>query len=573
MIFKTLEERFNANVSKIYNQYSNGTLVEFKPNDPSRDNVDSDSREIPIGSTARDLTRIGKFLVSGNGIRFLAEQQLLQTGNAISETRQINPLFVLENVPPYIHARRSLRTQQGEQLTDPSRSPASDSTLGKEGRLQKETAKRATSVAIGSSPSSVAFNLLNLFAPSELISVITNTISLGDGTLGVNERPELNVNGTMYSVLMWKGWQSAVAKYLVPIQQAIASAGAVVNTVPILNQITSIFTELGLNAGQTIQPENNQLYFITDQNNAIKYMSKYTAMDRDPVLVAADILSSFSQPQAASALSNMTYPDLAIENRYSTDDRLDFLRTHLDDQISNAKQDPSIYHIRGIGGGIYPDNLPDHAVESDTNFQSFAFSVSGSYFDKMNDQRWALVSGSVLPSPTEGFPQDYISVKFYDTVNNITIPLRSSIRRITENVSPAYVDEKYIGRLERNVVYSGASRKLVVGMWIVAFSPNELDTIWKRINYLTGLAFPSKYTSDGYMVPNFVKLTIGNYYSEQPGYISALTSNITEIASWVVDEGSQVPRHIELDFSFDVIEKEAMVSSSPFYGFGTLQNP
>jgi hypothetical protein len=49
------------------------------------------TQAFPIQNSIIDVQRVTKFLVSGNGITFLAKQLLLQTGNAFDETRIYNP--------------------------------------------------------------------------------------------------------------------------------------------------------------------------------------------------------------------------------------------------------------------------------------------------------------------------------------------------------------------------------------------------------------------------------------------------------------------------------------------------
>jgi hypothetical protein len=50
-----------------------------------------ESQLYPAGDAPIDVIRVSKFLVSGAGIKFLAKQALLQTGNAYDETRIYNP--------------------------------------------------------------------------------------------------------------------------------------------------------------------------------------------------------------------------------------------------------------------------------------------------------------------------------------------------------------------------------------------------------------------------------------------------------------------------------------------------
>jgi len=162
---------------------------------------------------------------------------------------------------------------------------------------------------------------------------------------------------------------------------------------------------------------------------------------------------------------------------------------------------------------------------------------------------------------------DYIKVRFLDVTNNRLIPFRAMLEAISENIVSEYSPNRYIGRIERNIVYLGASRNLTFTLYVNAFSPDELNHIWRRVNTLTGLMYPAKYTTDGFMAPPLVQLTIGDLYRDQPGYISALTHTIEDGTSWEIREGSQVPQRVQMNITFEVIEKSAMSALSNFYGY------
>ena len=56
--------------------------------------------------TVADVERVGKFLLSGNGIVFLAKQSILQLFNARNETKIYNPLSVPVSLVPTVRERR-----------------------------------------------------------------------------------------------------------------------------------------------------------------------------------------------------------------------------------------------------------------------------------------------------------------------------------------------------------------------------------------------------------------------------------------------------------------------------------
>ena len=89
-----------------YSSQNTSTLSSIGPQQPfvfvrltdstlTRNLTKYDSQALPVGSTIRDLQRIGKFLLTGNGILFNAAQLVLQNANAFNETRIYNPASVL----------------------------------------------------------------------------------------------------------------------------------------------------------------------------------------------------------------------------------------------------------------------------------------------------------------------------------------------------------------------------------------------------------------------------------------------------------------------------------------------
>jgi len=165
-------------------------------------------------------------------------------------------------------------------------------------------------------------------------------------------------------------------------------------------------------------------------------------------------------------------------------------------------------------------------------------------------------------------PTDYINVSIFDKINDRLEPFRAMIQDISETTSPEFSETRYIGRIERNIVYLGATRTLGFTLYVNAWSAVELRAIWDKLNFITGLAFPSKISDDGFLLPPIVELTIGDMYVNQPGYFSGITHTIEEGTSWEIEKGAQVPHTVQMQISFELIEKESMVASSAFYGFG-----
>jgi hypothetical protein len=652
MAFKGIEERFQAKMTTVYGKYStkNGTsnhpLMEWKPNDKNARDQSNDSRMLPLGAVKRDIVRIGKWSVSGDGVMFMVKQQIQQMGNVFSETRIINPLFVVSNLVPFVHGKRPLAVPSGFAVTGnvAHRSPASTPKVGAAGRLQRETGKSASANLMGVGGRN---SLLSLLPPNKIIDTVKGAFSLKDkGSMGIDERPELDFNGEYYSIALWRGFRkqhgfrdnldSAAANLRVGnIKGATTSLKLAVSDVT--QQIKGKLPKNIIIPDGRGSPTTNQdgrRYFIINATDAERYLNNSIMFDttaeglaftktvglyRTPYLVAALNDTSINQPstpkvdlapvnklrqaasptvsnlsskanlsnaqqiiKAANKLKNtgllpliesenpaedmMIFGDRSLRKRYETDDRIEFIRS----QLANQKDSQKKYwednkHEMGFGGTGYKegqDITPDPRVRY--------FGKDGNFFDTMN------TTGVVYPikgnEPSEvdakeirkNSGPDLINIWFFDYENKEVIPFRAFLTTLSEKVTPDFHDTRYIGRTERNIVYAGVTRDVSFQLRVYAMSEAELVSIWHKTERLTGLCYPANYVK-GFMVPPFIKLTLGDVYVNQPCYIKSLNHTIEEGTTWEIDEGKQAPHGISINVSVSIIEKNQKKSGSRFY--------
>jgi hypothetical protein len=75
----------------------------------------------------------------------------------------------------------------------------------------------------------------------------------------------------------------------------------------------------------------------------------------------------------------------------------------------------------------------------------------------------------------------------------------------------------------------------------------------------------------GILQPNIVKLSLGNIYTDQPGYVTSIRSDFGgNISSWDIDK--QVPHGATVDIQFDIIEKRGVTTAGTEL-YGILQQP
>lgn len=158
---------------------------------------------------------------------------------------------------------------------------------------------------------------------------------------------------------------------------------------------------------------------------------------------------------------------------------------------------------------------------------------------------------------------DPITVSFAMSADD-PIRFRAFITNLQQSSNPEYKTYQYVGRIEKFISYVTVQRDISFKLGLVAFSKDELEGMWARINYLTGLVYPYGWNR-GIFQPNIIRLTIGDVYVDQPGYITSLNVNFNQITeTWDIDK--EVPISAEMDMKFVLIEKKTKTAGSPFYG-------
>ena len=716
--FKNLLDRFNASAAQLYGAESTRDrttstkntqpFIEIKPNDPNKPDLGSDTLAAPLNSIAMDYTRLSRWSTQPYGLKWYLDQQNLQSGNTFGETRIINPTFVLGNVQPFVHLQRPLGEASGLEVSgDMSQISAGDTNdIGAAGRLQVETSKHILKIITAGGRNNLYESIIKLIPPTQLIATIGGSISaLNSGVLGINQRPEMDMNGqgtydSLYSIAIWNGFQKAqppadqlervvtslrMGNLGGAVNAAINAVGDLANQVSqtvdsVSNTVSNIFGRRNrlfstnniqgasaLSRASTTTRAEGWRYFITDMNNADRYLEGTVDVGRDgsphaslgflntpPALFQSgietiyetplpsptgsttplgvtngartaldgavqaasdvasatqmaiarwpDILSNISISQARqvtgqskekqiseSLLANTSSPTtienpaedamkfggLSLDQRYQTDDRLKFIRDNLPLQISswiNTIPTPRL----GYGGGVSVGKIqtPDPNIKYQFG-EKHSDGLNHYYYDTTQaspDNAFQNIGGTDVGVSTinanRAIAQELVDLYFFDYVNGIAIPFRAYLQSINETVTPEYSDVMYIGRSERNIIYIGARREVSFGLKVYAFNNIELLTIWKKINYLTSLCFPADF-SNGFMVPPLVKLTLGDIYNNQPGYIRALTNVIEDDTPWEITPGIQAPHGVLMHISFAIIEKRQMSAAqqSIFYNF------
>jgi len=110
---------------------------------------------------------------------------------------------------------------------------------------------------------------------------------------------------------------------------------------------------------------------------------------------------------------------------------------------------------------------------------------------------------------------------------------RAFINSFTDSYASQWNGFKYSGRGEELYHYTGFDRSINLSFDVYAQSKAELIPMYRKLNYLASTMAPD-YTTAGFMRGNLVRLTMGGYLYEQPGFISSLTYEVPREATWEI---------------------------------------
>ena len=84
-----------------------------------------------------------------------------------------------------------------------------------------------------------------------------------------------------------------------------------------------------------------------------------------------------------------------------------------------------------------------------------------------------------------------------------------------------------------------------------------MPVLWEKINYLYGMCYPNYVDAYGgqSMVSPLTTLTIGNLYTDTPGYIASVNLSIPDNSTWEIEDNLQLPHYCQIAVEYVYIGK------------------
>lgn len=597
---------FTKNEKSIYNKFSpydgssgfgfDQPFVYTKITDSnfSKNLTKYDSQALPVGSTIRDLQRVGKFLGTGRGILFLGKQLLLQNQNSFNETRIYNPLSVLvatgKSATLGLVEAPKRHFNGGNGLLDTFKS-ALGGALGSEeqptiqGTATGQNAlSNYASARGGAKAGLVRYNTgtaaSNRFAQTwvaqssnsggggflaNLGQTLKNTLNKAIpstnpmGMLGGSPkdtweyRPEYpkNSDGVFFAFLRDSSQLLGTRSQLYPFfyNQPISAARA-------------------YDAGKTSYREAGSYhkYYSSSPKGGLsgKYVpggiNDYDTQVAVPLTVdgqkgSLDYSLNATYKKMVEALDKATPPkNVPMQAR---------MGPHMYSEVTDLNPTPRGYKVyKDIPDGKNGKKKFQTLMEESgltLRERSFAHASGSGLHDSYNTL--SVIAGKRNEVPEELLPlvvgasdknqsADVIFFYFYDLIKQVYIPFRATVSSVSDQNSADWEDITYMGRADKLFVYKGFSRDVNLAFTVYANSIKELVPMWGRINYLVGLTRPSKYTGkavitntnvneadvaggeSAFIYPPMVTFRLGDMYVDQPAVISSIGLTIPDDANW-----------------------------------------
>lgn len=548
MPFETLAERFEATSKDIYGRFapqtpnSNQPFVSVKPDtDASRSRIKDDIRLFPTGvSVSRDYTRISKFLTSGDGALFIAKQYLLQSANTFANTKIYNPASPLLNTVPGVHAKRFISTDTFVQRTN--------------GLLQNSTLATFSKATIPQAASGI----------SSITNIVPTLVDLARGEVTRRAR-------TQFAAFTNQVYNSSRPEFVVFGDPAVKYNPRVTAPMPVSSRSSKALPAvLSLNniTQKVVQKVGRQLAINARSLTSInRIRATFSAQNlRRNLTLARQGIINIGKSLAPSNIIKAAIPAIQQPTPTSFIEAAVAFRAKQLETTRNRSRLNSPY----FSGNQFYDwsSQPETAVTYNNGQPVVGEGLRNNIYDISNKRESRNLAVDVANRLNygsiegEGY-EDIVKFIFTDT-ENASVQFRAFISSIKEGVKPEYNEQRYIGRTERFVTYAGARRSVAMNFNIVAFSSGELDDMWTRINYLTGLAFPKRFSTSGFMTPPLFKLTVGKIYDVQPCYIDTLDFDLLD-ESITFDIDKQVSQVINVSMNLILLEKRSKLYNSPFY--------
>jgi len=155
---------------------------------------------------------------------------------------------------------------------------------------------------------------------------------------------------------------------------------------------------------------------------------------------------------------------------------------------------------------------------------------------------------------------DFINFKFSSKRPNTaeeTLQFRAYLDGISDSFNYGWQDVSYVGRTTPTYLFQSIERAASFNFKVYSFTRAEMEANYKRLNRFIQMTSPE--IQSGLPVGPLLKLTIGDWWKENPFVLDSFTMTPVDNAPWDIDEGRQLPFYINCAVSGKILFSKANI--------------
>jgi len=152
---------------------------------------------------------------------------------------------------------------------------------------------------------------------------------------------------------------------------------------------------------------------------------------------------------------------------------------------------------------------------------------------------------------------------------------------LSEDFTPEWNKAPYFGRVDPVATYQGTGRNINLSFMIVSFGPEDVEMIYKKLNWLTSMVYPEYDKDLAYLSGPIVRLRVGDVINASgygnnkglPGIIDSLAFDYSD-QIWELKKGLKVPRNVAVSMTFTVLHDMpvGIGAEGKFGGIGSIDS-
>ena len=156
--------------------------------------------------------------------------------------------------------------------------------------------------------------------------------------------------------------------------------------------------------------------------------------------------------------------------------------------------------------------------------------------------------------------EDFINFKFSSKRPGVAeeiLQFRAYLSGINDNFTYGWQDVNYVGRTTPTYLFQNVSRSAGFSFKLYSMTRAELESNYKRLNRFIQMTLPE--FKSGLPVGPLLKLTIGDWWKDNPFIVDSFNMTPVDNAPWDIDEGRQLPFYIDCTIDGKVLFSKSNV--------------